>query len=143
MAIFRTNREIDEQLDHVGRRVLSAAALTDAESDAAASAPFLFARVRAAIAAEQSRGEETGGWLSVLFVARHAVPAMALIAVLTAVLTVFSSELGAPSAQARSDYEPLFEPRDQEVQMILANRNGLSGDEVFGIVVERNNSEQR
>jgi hypothetical protein len=141
MAIFRTNREINEQLDEAGRHILRSAALTQAESDAAASAPFLFARVRAAIAAQNR--DEAGSWLSVLFVARHAVPAMALIAVLTAILTVFSSSLGAPATQARSDYEPLFEPRDQEVQMILANRNGLSGDEVFGIVVERNNSEQR
>ena len=144
MGFFKADREVNERLDKAGRLILRAASQTEGETEAAASTPFLFARVRAAIAEEQKRRDETGGWLSLLFVARHAVPTMALIAVLTAMLTVFSAQPGTPAGQARFDDEALFDTRDQGVeQTILASRNGLSRDEVFGIVLDRNDAEQR
>lgn len=143
MAFFNTDQEVNEQLDNVGRLVLRAASQTEAETEAAALTPFLFARVRSAIAEEQKRGDQTGGWLSLLFVARHAVPAMVLIAVLTAILTVFSAQFGAPNMPVRLDDEALSDTRDPGVeQTVLANRNGLSRDEVFGIVLDRNDAEQ-
>lgn len=139
MKMFRGNRQEDEQLDRLGRVMLRSAAGDEAEVEAAASAPFLFTRLRATIAEEQRRRDETGGWLPVLFVARKAVPAMALVAVLAATLTVWTAQPATPTA-GRFDEEGLglFEARDAGVeQTILANSNGLSGDEVFGIVVER------
>src|SRR5712692_8647981 len=101
--MFKSNQEKDEQLDRAGRIVLRAAASDEAECDAAASSPFLFTRVRAAIAEEQRRREDAGGWLSIFFVARRAVPAMALVTLLAAILTVWSAQLGAPASPVDDD----------------------------------------
>ena len=134
--MFESNQERDEQLDRAGRMVLRAAAADEVETEAAATSPFLFTRVRAAITEEQRRGE-AGGWLSIFFVARQAVPAMALIALLAAVLTVWSAQLSAPASTF--DDDALFgAPGPGVEQTVLADKNGLSPDEVFNIVVDRN-----
>ena len=128
--------EKTEQLDRAGRRVLRAAACDETESDLAADSPFLFTRVRASIAEEQRRREETGSWLSIFFVARRAVPAMALITLLVAILTAWSAQPGAP--QSNFDDEALFgSPGAGVEQTVLADHNGLSQDDVFNIVVDR------
>lgn len=136
------NRQTNEQLDRAGRLVLLIATGSEAETEAAASSPFVFTRTRAAIAEEKRRRDETGGWLSIFLVARSAVPAMALIAVLAAILTVWSAQLSAPSAPVQSDEEALFDtPAAGVEQTVLASRNGPSKDEVFNIVVDRNYGE--
>ncbi len=135
--MFDQNKTENERLDRAGRMVLRAAASDEAGTEAAAGSPFLFTRVRAAIAAEQRRREEASGWLSIFFVARQAVPAMALIALLAAILTVWSAApLGAPTPPILDD-EALFGGAGVE-QTVLTDRNGLPPDEVFNIVVDRN-----
>ncbi len=136
------NRQTNEQLDRVGRLVLLSATGSEAETEAAASSPFVFTRTRAAIAAEERRRDETGGWLSIFLVARRAVPAMALVAVLAAILTVWSAQPSAPSVPVQSDEEALFgTPAAGVEQTVLASRNGPSKDEVLNIVVDRNYGE--
>jgi hypothetical protein len=135
--MFQSDPKMNARLDRAGRMVLRAAACDEAESEAAAASPFLFTRVRAAIAEEQLRRDEASGWLSIFFVARQAVPAMALIALLAAILTVWSAQLGAPASPA--DDDALFgAPGAGVEQTVLADRNGLPPDEVFNIVVDRN-----
>ena len=127
----------DEELDGLGRLLLRAAASSEAEAETAAAAPFLFTRVRAAIAEEQRRRDEAGGWLSMLFVARRAVPAMAVITVLVAILTAWSGQLSIV-APANFDEEALFgTPGPGVEQTVLADRNGVSQDDVFNIVLDR------
>ena len=133
--MFDSDKTENERLDRAGRTVLRAAAANEAEIGAAAASPFLFTRVRAAIAAEQRRREETSGWLSIFFVARQAVPAMALIALLTAILTVWSAQLGASPLPLLDD-EALFGGAGVE-RTVLADRNDLPADEVLNIVVDR------
>jgi hypothetical protein len=135
--MFDSEKTENERLDRAGRIVLRAVASDEAETEAAASSPFLFTRVRAKIAEEQRRREETSGWLSIFLVARQAVPAMALIAMLAAILTVWSAQFGAPASPA--DDDALFgAPAAGVEQTVLADRNGLPPDEVFNIVVDRN-----
>ena len=135
--MFDSDKAENERLDRAGRMVLRAAAADEAETEAAAASPFLFTRVRAAIAEEQHRHVDTSGWLSIFFVARQAVPAMALVALLAAILTVWSAQLGAPTSPA--DDDALFgAPGAGVEQTVLADRNGLPPDEVFNIVVDRN-----
>src|ERR1700730_18233213 len=109
--MFRANRQIEES-DRAGRLVLLAAARNDDEVEAAASSPFLFARVRTRIAEEQGRRGEAGDWLSLLFVARRAIPAMALVAVIAAILTVWSIQPTAPAALFGLEEEALTDTRD-------------------------------
>lgn len=133
----------NETLDRLGEMVLRAAAQTEAETDPVADSPFLFTRVRARIAEEQRRRDEAGGWLSLLFVARRAVPAMALIAFFAAVLTFWSSQPSAPSVWYRLDDEALSDTRDPGVEQTILSRNSLSPDEVLSIVVDRSERERR
>lgn len=134
--MFKGNRQIEEQLDRAGRLVLLAAARNDDEVEAAASSPFLYTRVRAAIADEKRRQEETGGWLSLVFVARRAIPAMALIAVFSAILMVWPIQPGPPAGLFGLEDEALSDTRDPGVEQTVLSRNALSRDEVLGIVVD-------
>jgi len=137
--MFKASTQKNEELDRAGRQVLIAASAGEEDTEAAASSPFLFTRVRAAISDERRRREESGNWLSLILVARRAVPAMALVAILAAVLTFWSARPGVLPTPAPTDEEALFGPPDPGVeQAVLTSRNGLSRDEIFNIVVDRN-----
>lgn len=71
--------------ERAGREVLRAACATDEETQQAVASPFLYARIRARIAAEQQARERTGDAASAVklwAVARRAIPALALVAIL-------------------------------------------------------------
>ena len=136
--MFESNPSKTEELDRAGKLILMAATASESEVDAAVSSPFLFTRVRAGINEERRRREESSGWLSLIQVAWRAVPAMAVVAILAAVLTVWSSQSGVVSTP-QADDEPLIGALDPGVeQTVLTSRNGLSRDEVFNIVLDRN-----
>lgn len=142
--MFRAKRQIAQEADRAGRLVLLAAAQNDDEAEAAASLPFLYPRLRARIKEEERRREEAGNWLSLLLVARRAIPAMALIAILAAILTVWSMPpTSAPAAGYGLEEEALTDTRDPGVEQTILARNGLSRDEVFSLVVDRNDREKR
>jgi hypothetical protein len=136
--MFKANRQNKEQSDRAGRLVLLAAARNDDEVEAAASSPFLYPRLRARIAEEERRRAEAGGWLSLLFVARQAIPAMALVAIMAAILTVWSMQPNTPVAGYGLEDDALSDTRDPGVEQRILTRNTLSRDEVFSIVVDRN-----
>ena len=140
--MFKTNKQNKNELDRAGRIVLFAASRNDEEAEAAAASPFLFARVRAAIS-EAEQQDEAAGWLPLLFVARSAVPAMALIAILTAILTVWSIRPIAPAPGYGMEDEALSDTRDPGVEQTILTRKALSRDEVFNLVVDRNEREKR
>jgi len=136
--MLKTRNQKNEELDQIGRLLLKAAVADEKETEAAASSPFLFARVRAAIALEPGREQESRSWVQLILVARRAVPAMALVAILAAVLTILSMQIGSAPLSSQSDEEALFGVPEAGVeQSVLASRNGLSRDDVFNIVVER------
>jgi len=136
--MFESNTPETEELDRAGKLILMAAAASESEIEAAASSPFMFTRVRAGINEERQRREESNGWGSLIQVAWRAVPAMALVAILAAVLTVWSTRFGfVPTPPA--DDEALIGALDPGVeQTVLTSWNGLSRDEVFNIVLDRN-----
>jgi hypothetical protein len=136
--MLRANRQNEEQSDRAGRLVLLAASRNDDEAEAAASSPFLYTRLRARISAEERRRAESGSWLSLLFVARRAIPAMALVAIMAAILTVWSVQPSAPATGYGLEDDALTDTRDPGVEQTILTRNSLSRDEVFSIVVDRN-----
>lgn len=136
--MFRANRQNEDKSDRAGRLALLAAARNDEEADAAASSPFLYTRLRARISQEERRREEAGGWGALLLVARRAIPAMALVAILAAILTVWSMQpIASPVGYGLED-EALTDTRDPGVEQAIFTRKALSRDEVFTIVVDRN-----
>ena len=135
--MLEKTQQLDEEVDRIGRLVLRAASNSQAETEAASAAPFLFNRVRAAITEEQRRRVDAGSWLSMMFVARRAVPAMAVVTVLVAILTAWSAQLSMVTP-ANFDEEALFgTPGPGVEQTVLADRNSLSQDDVFNIVLDR------
>lgn len=134
--MFKSDPRKNEALDEAGKLVLKAATATETDVEGAATSPFLFTRVRAAIAEEKRQREDVGGWVSMIRIAWRAVPAMALIALLAAVLTVWSDQ---SAVLTQTDDEPLIGALDPGVeQTVLTSRNGLSREEVLNIVVDRN-----
>ncbi len=134
--MFKTNSAKVDQVDEAGRRVLRAAAASAEEIEAAATSPFLLTRIRSAIREEAQRREAAGGWLSLIFVARRAVPAMALVALLAGALTAWSA-FNPPMGQLTAEDEGIIEgPGPGVEQTVLAGAN-LSQDDVINIVVDR------
>ena len=135
--MFKSNPEMKAHLDRIAKLVLRAASDNAATADVAAEAQFLYTRIRAAIAERQAL-DDSGGWSTLFSIARHAVPAMALITVLTVIPTLIFLNSGSPTASARFDDDAFFDTRGNSLPgAILANKDSLSRDDVFGIVVDR------
>lgn len=140
--MFKANNKSKDELDCAGRMVLLATARDDEAAEATASSPFLLARVRRAIA-DAPRRDDAAGWLTLFFVARRAIPAMALIAILTAIMTLWSISPSAPPAGFGLYDEALSDTRDPGVEQTVLTRNTLSPDDVLSLVVDRSEREKR
>ena len=133
----RRNQQItDEQLDRFGRALVASVA-DDEAAESAAGAPFLYARVRARIAAEQARGGGADeGWLALLAVSRRALPALTGVAAFVFALMLWlASGGGAPAAAGFGD-EAFYGNETGVERTVLASADNLSRDEVLDIVVE-------
>jgi len=123
------------RLERFAREVVRASAAGEAEGQAAADSPFLYARVRARIEEERRRREEGEGWLALFGVAWRAVPAMALVAV--AALALFlSSGAGDLGPGFGLGAETLLVERDGDFeQVVLADTRPPSNDEVLSTII--------
>ena len=145
MARNRIPRISDERLDAAGRAVVRSAARVGAEADEAANAPFLYARVRARIEERRREADSSASWLTLLQVARRAVPTMAFVAALAAALLFWAASFGArqdgraPSERfAFVSDEVIFGTADAGVESaVLADSGQLSHDELLNMVVNR------
>ena len=134
----------DAELDRLGRAVVRASASNEAEAEAVASQPFLYARVRSRIAAEEERRAASGGetWLALLGVVWRSVPAMALVAVFAFILfwtSGFNSGTNGTTTAASpgvlSD-EALMDTREDGIErVVFADRRALSSDEVLATIL--------
>ena len=139
--MFGKNPQNDEQLDRLGEVIVRAAAADEQEIEAAATAPFLFARIRARIA--EGRREESTGWKSLPLIAWRAIPAMALIAMLAGGLMIWTAESN-PTPVGFGIYEDaLTDTTNPGIEQAVLNQNSLSRDDVLTIVVERSNREKK
>jgi len=130
----RDPRASDERLDRIGREILRSAALPEAEAENASSSPFLYACVRARIAAERKRRDAGENWLNVSVVARRAVPAMALSAALAFGVFWFG-DVNAPLQQP-SDDDVLFAANDTRIgSIVFDDQDALSNDEVLDTIM--------
>lgn len=111
MFFKKMNHELDTSLDRTGRELIRAAGLSEFESDAAASSPFLYSRIRARIDAGRSRPGKDASAFAMLSTAWRAIPALALIAI-AAVCALWVSA-PAPAAPNRSASVP-----DDNVKLI-------------------------
>jgi anti-sigma-K factor RskA len=134
MILKKRDRKREERLDRIGRRVLRASAANEHEAEAAASSPFLYARLRSRIDAERKRREEGERWFAVLGVVWRAVPAMALVAAFA--FALFLSVSRSTQARGSSIDEMLLGTRDASVEhVVFADRQPLSSDEVLATIM--------
>ncbi|HEV2862304.1 MAG TPA: hypothetical protein VGX48_14935 [Pyrinomonadaceae bacterium] len=127
-------------LERVGREVLRASAENAEEAERVASSPYLYARVRAGIAAERARREEAEWWRAALAVFWRAVPAMALVAALAFALSLFAS---APRGRAvAAAGAELLSPGDVGVEgAMFAEGRGFSNDEILDTILDEEEGE--
>ena len=120
-----------ENLDRLGSEIVRASASNEAEGEAAATAPFLYARLRTQIAAERTQREEGESWLTMLAVIWRAIPAMAMVAILAVVLFLSSSSgtqmLTEDATQDASDAEG--------ESLVSADNRALSSDDVLATIM--------
>ena len=136
----KKERGLDERLDRLGREIVRASASNEQEAEAAASSPFLYARLRSRINAERERREAGESWLAVLGVVWRAAPAMALVTVFAFALFWFAS-LGARTTGSFS-VDSLLDTRDAGIeQVVFADQLPLSSDEVLATILNEDERE--
>lgn len=136
----KRDRELDERLDRIGREIVRASASNETEAEAAASSPFLYARLRSRIAAEREKRESVDSWLAVLGIVWRTVPATALVAILALALFL-SANMNNGSAGGFS-VESLLGTRDAGVEhVVFADRQPLSSDEVLSTILNEDERE--
>jgi len=135
MAGEAKKRELEERLDRLGRTVVRAYASNNEEAEAAATAPFSYARLRTRIRAEAARREEGEGWLAMLGVLWRAVPAMALVAVFAFALFLSASAPVQPAQPPFSD-DALLGVNNAGVERVaFADARSISNDDVLATII--------
>jgi hypothetical protein len=85
----------DETLNRFSDELLRASEAGESEISTAAASPFLYRRIRVRIEAEERRrARQRGAWMSLLAGVKHAIPVMAVFAVVAVASLIF-----APSQQ--------------------------------------------
>ena len=134
MVVKKRDAMSEERLDRLGRGLVRASAMNEAEAEAAASSGFLYARVRSRI----RQREEREGWLVTLKVFWRAVPAMALVAVLAVALFISTSLGAGGSAEALADESPL----DMTAEgVVFADARAMSSDDVLATILNEDEQE--
>lgn len=125
---------LTERLDRIGREIVRASAANETESESAASSAFLYARVRSRIARERERREAGESWRTMLSVIWRTVPVMALTAVFALVLFL-SASVGTGSAGGFIVESLMDAPEAGVEQVVFADRQPLSSDEVLATIL--------
>lgn len=132
MALKEKDEGLAGALERVGREVLRASGAGDEEAERAASSGFLYARLRARIAAERERREEAEWWRAALAVLWRAVPATAAVAVLAFALLLFAT-----AGRGRGAEAAFLSPADVGVEGVLFDdARAMSNDEVLETILE-------
>ncbi|MGH9842464.1 MAG: hypothetical protein ACREEM_27290 [Blastocatellia bacterium] len=135
----KSKHESDERLDRLGRKAVRMSALRESEAAEIASSPFLYARLRAHIAAESERREAGGGWL---VAARRAVPAMALATAVACGLFWFAGGAGQAPA-TRFSIDAFFGVNEAGMgRVVFAGGPPLSRDEALATIVSRDEHQE-
>lgn len=125
----KKNRKQQTQLDQMGRELVRAATASEEELKAASSAPFLYARIRAAVAEKQRADAAARDFpFSMFAVMRHAVPMMVLTAFISLMLLF---------AGTNTFDETLIEERAANFERVVIDEDDLplSSDEVLSTII--------
>jgi anti-sigma-K factor RskA len=135
------DRRGDEQLDQVGRELVRASAMNEAEGERVATSPFLYARLSARIKAEREQREEGERWGTMLKIVWRAIPAMAMVAILAVVLFLSASFNAQPAGVV--SLEDLLETQGagETESVVFADNRSPSNDEVLATILNEDEQE--
>jgi anti-sigma-K factor RskA len=137
----KRNRALDERLDLIGRDVVRASAANETEAEAAATSPFLYARLRSRINAEREQREDGERWYTMLGIAWRAVPAMAMVAILAVTLFLFSS-FGTTQSPGVFTDEAMADAGYADVEnVVFADNRSMTNDEVLATILSEDEQE--
>ena len=136
------SKERLERLDALGREIVRASASNEEEAERAASAPFLYTRVRSRVAQERARLDEADDWRAALRIFRRAVPTVAVVAALALALFV-SVLVGTTQADARDEATLLDEQDTGVEQVVFTGKSTLTSDEVLATIIDDERETQR
>jgi hypothetical protein len=133
--MWRSKHHIDYQkLDRFGEELLNALEPTDNDINVAATSPFLYRRILVRIEAEERRrSEERFKWIALLAEAKHAIPALAMIAIVAIGLVWYS-----PSSNNQ-----VGTPNGASLTITGIGIPGLSSDDVISSLVEWNERKEQ
>lgn len=138
MASQKREEGRERALERVGREVLRASGASAEEAERVAASGFLYARVRARIAAERERREESEWWRAAFAVLWRAVPATAAVAALAFALLLFAT-----AGRGRGAEAAFLSPSDVGVEgVVFDDGRGLSNDEVLETILEVEGAER-
>jgi hypothetical protein len=139
--ISRKALSLNEKLNRAGRFITRASVLSDDESSAAASAPYLFSRVRARIASENERREAGGVWAGFWLTSKKAIPAMVITAAVSFGLSVYMA--GNKSANSAFSVDAYLGTNDSDIEsLVFAERRPLTSEEVLATIIGRDEREE-
>jgi hypothetical protein len=128
--------EPGERLERFGQAIVRASAANEAEAEAVAASPFLYARLRTRIRAEEERRAGGETWRALLGVVWRSVPAMALVALFAFVLFWTSSLGTATTPPGVLSDEAFMDARDGGIEtVVFAEQRPLSSDDVLATIL--------
>jgi hypothetical protein len=99
----------DETLNRFSDELLRAFEAGEAEISTAAASPFLYRRIRVRIEAEERRlARQRGAWLSLLAGVKHAIPVMAVFAVVAVASLMLTRSQQWPAAGVANEEPTLM-----------------------------------
>ncbi|MBC7912147.1 MAG: hypothetical protein H7Y30_16695 [Pyrinomonadaceae bacterium] len=127
---------LDARLDEIGRDLTHAAQMSEEETAAAVSSPFLYTRISARISSQEREAGERNGWRAMLLTAWRPLAAMALTAIIAAALFLFSAMSGTSGvvlSTGEDDSLATGEPRFDRI--VFTGGEAMSNDEVLATIM--------
>lgn len=128
-----------KRLDRAGKRIVRASVLPDEDAGQIALSPFLLARIKAQISETSRRDEAASIWTNFTLISRKAIPVMSLAALFSIGLFAYTGNKSSNPTFSVDAY--LGTSESQVEQLVFAERQPVTVDEVLGTIVTRDERE--
>lgn len=144
MDSMKENEKL-ERLDRIGSELSRVSQMTETEVRETVSQPFLYARIRARIDERQRLSNTESNWWASLLTAWRPLAGMAVMAIISAALFLFSATAGAPngSSSLPGDDDALATGEPRFERIIFTDGEALSNDEVLATIMNQDETDGR
>jgi hypothetical protein len=128
-----------KRLDRAGKSIVRASVLPDEYAGQMTLSPFLLARVKARISETSQREEAVSIWNNFALISRKAISVMSLAALFSIGLFAYTGNKSSNPTFSVDAYLGTSESRVE--QLVFAERQPVTVDEVLGTIVTRDERE--